>query len=477
MRFRIKEVTSIIQKIYYDTSQGSQSKDFKKTSESISLNGREITTIDFIQFGNFPFLKTIYLSSTSIIHLSTYGIDSCQRLEYLSISFNHLDDLNLASLEKCSQLEKLGLSSNNLVKIDLSRIAEHPCLKTIDLGYNLLTDIDFIPLGSIPNLETIVLYKNQLQEVDLNPLSKSKSLMHLNLGNNSLRSIDLTPLRNVKTLRDITFAINKLDHIDISPLSEMESLEKVDLQSNTICKIDLSPLARCRLLKQVNLRGNQIQELDISPLLFCPNLEHFLVDDKVRLWVPKKYKPSTPIPNWIRLLKQDVQVRDIDVDDVYEKQVSRRKNRISYIDLQGFDGLMFDLVQEINDAFNAECYVCTAFLSRKLLKSLVISIMQKLFGKTNHEYYLSRDKTRTRSFGKVLSNFWKVFPDHIQQFSPIFDRVKIDKIEKEIGQLKDDFNIDVHQPGSFTDKDKLLDVRRTLVKVTKFLKHIDEKIT
>ena len=49
----------------------------------------------------------------------------------------------------------------------------------------------------------------------------------------------------------------------------------------------------------------------------------------------------------------------------------------NFINTEGISGLFGSLIAEINNSYNCGCYIAAGFLARKLLESLVISIMQK----------------------------------------------------------------------------------------------------
>ncbi len=471
---------SISKQVFYYSAGEMKSLKFDNHTEHISLRGKKISSIDFIQFSNFLFLKSIDLGSNLIEYLSFYGIESCNRLEKISLSFNIINVVDLGALIKCENLESLDFTENKLTTIDFSGFTGHPNLKSIRLRQNLLIDIDFKPLANMPNLASIDLYNNQLESIDLEPLSECKNLMHLNLGRNPLTVIDLTPLRNVTSLRSIECSSTKITAVNLAPLSDLTSLEKVNFASNRIKKIDLSPLANCRLLKEVLLGYNQIQELDISPLLHCPDFQHLGIDDDLSLWIPKNYESIKPIPKWIKSLKQEVKVIDTSSSEIkFKKHTRTRRDRTFFIDPKEFKGLFLDLVNEINDAFDADCYVCTAFLSRKLLESLVISILQRKFGKKHRTYYLYQDSNgeyRTKAFGKVLAKFWEIFDEHIIQYSPSINSKKIAKLKNDLEILKNDFDVDVHQLSGFADEEYLLGARTSLMNLLKFLQHIENQI-
>ncbi len=384
------------------------------------------------------------------------------------------------SLNGCDRLESLDLTENKLTAIDLSGLAGHPNLKTINMIQNMLTDLDFNSLGNIPHLESLYFYNNQLETVNLEPLSKLRRLMNLNIGRNSLKIIDLVPLRHIKTLRTLSCSANKLESIELEPLSGLHSLEKLDFSSNRLRKIDLSPLANCKLMRELKLNHNQLQEIDITPLFHCDNFQLLSIDNDVMLQASAKYASFRPMPKWVQRFLGNIKFVDTLVQEsTYEKESVSRKQTFFYINPLDFGGLMYDLVEEINNAFSAGCYVCTAFLSRKLLENLVISILQRKFGKNDSGLYLYKDRRgeyRSKSFSELLTNFWIAFPDEIIKFSPTTNRKKTDKLKADLEKLKNDFNVDVHHLGSFTDRDSLLDIRKNLNNLIKFLNHIEKQI-
>lgn len=65
-----------------------------------------------------------------------------------------------------------------------------------------------------------------------------------------------------------------------------------------------------------------------------------------------------------------------------------------YVDESGLSDFFLKLAQEINIAFNTGCYTSTAFLTRKLLESLVASVLIKEFGSTDPSKYLTKKELR-----------------------------------------------------------------------------------
>jgi len=146
-----------------------------------------------------------------------------------------------------------------------------------------------------------------------------------------------------------------------------------------------------------------------------------------------------------------------------------------FIDPAGYSGFLLSLVEEINNCYMCKCPVATAMLSRKLLESLVISIMQKKYGSTNPDFYMMPDG-RSKPIKEILKKFWSEFGKDLKPFSATTDNSGIDKAKTLLEDIKDGFNVDAHQLGTYTNMKALIDKRPDLLHVLKFLKHIDERV-
>ncbi|MHA2133899.1 MAG: leucine-rich repeat domain-containing protein [Candidatus Thorarchaeota archaeon] len=465
-------------KVHYNIgTDGRKVVELDEHSDEILLRHRGITSIDLSVFSLFPYLKRLYLDRNAIDWISLYSLKNCHRLEYLDLSNNGIRKLDLDSLLHCERFEELNLSRNGFEEIDLSQLSGHPSFKKINLSYNKISEISLKALEGIPALTSLLLFGNQLESANLEPLSKCTNLMHLDLGNNSIRKIDLSPLRQNTLLRHLSVSQNKLESIELVHLTEVESLETLDLSYNRLRKIDLYPLHSCRLLKTINLQGNDLQELDLSPLFNCINLAQLSIDKEISLRADRKFMSIGYTPEGIQThIRRVLFVATKEVSPPKPpKRIAKAQKRVSFIDPKDFSGFMYELVCEINDSFEANCYVCTAFLSRKLMENLVVSIMSQKFGNDHPEYYMEKDRQgnwRTKSFHKTLRKFWGVFREAFIPFSPTKGEKGLDKLKKNMKRLKNDFNVDVHEVGCLRDEKSLLTVRSDLKEIIQFLKHI-----
>lgn len=468
--------------VYYYTSTGEQKlMEFDEDDEAIFLDDQSITNIDLTQLAEFPYLKKLCLNDNNIESITLSSLEKCGQLEYLDLSSNSIRQIDLAPLLHCERFEELNLSRNVFEEIDLSQLSGHPSLKKIDLSFNKISEISFRPLEKIPALTSLLLFGNRLESANLGSLSKCKNLMRLDLERNSIRKIDLSPLRHNTQLRHLSVSQNKLESIELVHLTEIESLETLDMSYNRLRKIDLYPLHSCRLLKTIDLYNNELQELDLSPLFDCINLAELSIDDEISLRADHELRSLRYTPKGIQThIRRVLFVATKEVKPPKPpKRIAKVQKRASFIDPTDFSGLMYELVREINDSFEANCYVCTAFLSRKLMENIVVSIMSQKFGKDHREYYMEQNKIgnwKTKSFNRIMGKFWSVFSEKLIPFSATTDEKRLDKLKENMYRLKDEFNVDVHQLGSFRDEKSLMTVRSDLKGIVQFLKHIEDRI-
>lgn len=143
-----------------------------------------------------------------------------------------------------------------------------------------------------------------------------------------------------------------------------------------------------------------------------------------------------------------------------------------YLDTTGFDGLFFNLVEEINGTYPFGFYVSTAFLSRKLLESLLIGILQRKYAGTADDELYQKPDGRYQGFYSMAESFWDRFDNDFKSYSNLTNETLLDEMKDRIDVLRKRFNANVHQPGSFPSKSFLDGYRNDLVAVVTFLNHI-----
>jgi len=139
-----------------------------------------------------------------------------------------------------------------------------------------------------------------------------------------------------------------------------------------------------------------------------------------------------------------------------------------YIDESGLSDFFLKMAQEINIAFSTGCYTSTAFLTRKLLESLVVSVLMKEFGSTDPSKYLTKNG-RTKGFESLCKEFWNAFQGSFFKRSSVREPTDLSRLRTNLDSLRDSFNIDVHQLGGFKKSNDLMDVRNDIQGLVYFL--------
>jgi len=190
--------------------------------------------------GNLILLSTIEFH---LGKLSTLDTSSNIDLEYLSLGYNQIIDLDLTKNQK---LKKLYARYNQLTAIDVS---QNPDLEFLWVEGNQISNLD---VSNNSKLSVLLARGNVLTNVDF---TNNQDLQRFDLSNNLLSSIDLS--QNL-SLYEINVGANNLTQIDLSNNTE---LERIDLYENQISSIDLSSNLR---LRDLYIGDNLLDNIDLS---------------------------------------------------------------------------------------------------------------------------------------------------------------------------------------------------------------------
>ena len=140
-----------------------------------------------------------------------------------------------------------------------------------------------------------------------------------------------------------------------------------------------------------------------------------------------------------------------------------------FLDETGMSDFFLLLIQEINVAFNTGCYTSAGFLSRKLLESLLLSTLKRRYQNTNPSVYTIMSRGWTKGFKELIDEFRTRFDTDFKSLSAIQNQTDIDRLLKNLDGFRVEFNVVVHELGSFKTRDNLLDSRADLQYLVCFL--------
>ena len=148
--------------------------------EYLSLSDNDINNIELWAFNWLSSLKRLYLNQNQINTLSKWLFDWLTSLEELNLRLNKIDNIEDGIFSRLSNLINLDLSENSIDKIEHWDFLWLDSLKSLDLGYNEIINFD----------DRIFEELNQLTRLDIsfNCLSKNEiSGIENKCSNNSIK--------------------------------------------------------------------------------------------------------------------------------------------------------------------------------------------------------------------------------------------------------------------------------------------------
>lgn len=240
-------------------------------------------------------VKKLNLNSKRIGDLS--GIEAFTDLEWLNVSNNSIQTLNLSSNNR---LEELDCFSNELSSLDLGN---YPKIKRMQLNSNNFKNLD---LSNAKELIDLSLHNNRLLEkIDLD----ARFLQILMLSYCNLKELDLSSeinliylytfnnyelkrlnIRNNKRLEDLVTQNCLLDDLDLSNNTELSRFEG---HGNKLKTIDVSKNPKLKILF---INENELEELN----LVKNNKLEYMEAHKNKLSVICVNSLQQPTPYWVK---------------------------------------------------------------------------------------------------------------------------------------------------------------------------------
>ncbi|KAH8675486.1 protein phosphatase 2C [Xylariales sp. PMI_506] len=274
---------------------------YSKTGDIISLNLSRNLSLDlprdFIQA--CPQLRDIKFANNEARKLPI-SIGRANRLTYLDVSNNRLEELEHAELGGLTGLLKLNLANNHLVSlphylggfkalrtlnISSNFLEEFPTflcdlegLIDLDLSFNSIAELP-VEIGQMRNLEKFVMTNNRLIGSLPSTFSNLANLRELDLKYNTLSAIDV-----VSELPKLE--ILSMDHNTISQfIGSFECLRSLRLNSNPLTKFEI--IGPVPTLKILNLSSAQLASIDGS-FNNMLNLERLVLDKNYFVSLPNQ---------------------------------------------------------------------------------------------------------------------------------------------------------------------------------------------
>ncbi|CAG8445716.1 14591_t:CDS:10 [Ambispora leptoticha] len=200
------------------------------------------------------------------LHQHAYTIRS------LDVSQNLLIDLPTDFIQSCIQLRELNLAQNDFERIPQS-VLNTEMLSKLTLSSNHLQDLDHIRLDSLRSLNNLQLDNNLLKTLPEH-FARMSSLSTLNLSNNYFKTFPEV-LCKISTLQELDMSFNQISSIP-EEIGDLSSLERLIMIGNRIAGSLPASFAKLVKLRYLNLCHNMIHSIEV--LSNCPRLQQLYVE-------------------------------------------------------------------------------------------------------------------------------------------------------------------------------------------------------
>ena len=177
------------------------------------------------------------------------NIGNLQKLEYLTFSYNNVQDIE--GIKSLTNLQRLGFTHNRIENI--LPIRNMTKLIVINFSNNTIADISAVE--NFTELESLGANNNKIEILpDFQHLGK---LQRIYLDYNNISS--LPNLKGLDSLEEMWLAYNNLNDEEFGKLDELEHAGFLDVSFNKITKVSI--LKNLKSLKYMLLVGNEVSNL------------------------------------------------------------------------------------------------------------------------------------------------------------------------------------------------------------------------
>lgn len=224
--------------------------------ESLTLEEGSCNIYSLEALSLFPNVRqlTIYIDKWDDSVIADFTpVSGLPRLEYLWISYEKDEEIDLSFLEQMPQLKSLFLYQMPVE--DLAILKNLPDLVELAVSGNENTK-NMETVGKLTKLRDLEMQNCGIRDISF--LDGLTELRSVKLKGN--RITDITPLSSLYKLERVELSENKIK--DLSALSGLHNIIRLEINKNEIH--DISPLAQLFRLNQVEIADNQVE--DLSPL-------------------------------------------------------------------------------------------------------------------------------------------------------------------------------------------------------------------
>ncbi|EJD73809.1 leucine-rich repeat-containing protein 4B [Loa loa] len=228
---------------------------------------QKVTRCDNAALNDIPALLDPRITSLSMVNCTLKRLDPdvlelYPDLEYLDLSFNKIDMIDMKIFKYQTKLRVLRLKGNQLSSLQLDSFIDLRQLQILDLSTNQLLQLEPSTFSILNNLQKLILSNNLLTKLQSETFVGLKNLQQLDLSNNRLHTIGEHLFDDITTLQSLNLSKNNLSKIGSDTFASLTSLKHLDLSSNSLTD-DLS-FNGLNSLQYLNISYNLLQRIIAS---------------------------------------------------------------------------------------------------------------------------------------------------------------------------------------------------------------------
>lgn len=283
-------------------------------------------------------LKELSFVNTSLKVLKKGTFRNSQKVESLTLTKNHFENMSDIPFCELVQLKYLHLDQNNIRKIEGNFT---PCFRKENSsmkinGLRYVMDYENVNRKiSEVNLLVLNVSSNEISFID--NFEWALSLKHVDLSYNKLHNISKNVFSVLKDLERLNLDNNFITSIDPQAFGGLSNLKIINLQKNLLSSVTLKNLTN---LIEVNLASNNLKSQSLTNFGNLPRLQILLLQNNLITNLPPNCFDTFPLLKVLDLSSNKLILENNLFKKLsYLKQLNLRNNSLQNIPVGLFKGL------------------------------------------------------------------------------------------------------------------------------------------
>lgn len=218
---------------------------------SLDLTANQIQKSDNFRLKNAT-IKQLFLDRNYLNNLSF--LCEISGVELVSLSENNLNKFNTTIFRNSRLLTRLNLTRNFLTGIDFSEL-NSVNLQYLNLSFNNFQNLN---LSNLVNLRELDVSFNNLT-ITLDLFRGLRQLIRLNLSNNGITTVPVGCFRDLRLLSGLNLANNRINSLEIGVFVGLSNLWFMNLAGNRLVRLDEGVFHNLRFMRVLDLTKTGIK--------------------------------------------------------------------------------------------------------------------------------------------------------------------------------------------------------------------------